>query len=510
MNTFLKKINFIKNPALLVSAFVFIMLPIYVSYGQALPPAVSRPPVTPTASSPTPARTVSPTSNTPTKYTLLEPLPCIQSPAIPATTDANGNVRPAQPAITCTDPQLKEADFKTYVQYMFNLIIALAAVSAVFMIVWGGFQLMSSDSFQGKTDGRKKLENAIYGLLLVLCSYLILRTIDPRLVEIPSTLVKPLDIKYTPDEISSFFQQLNDDANRYRKENMAILNNLAAARQEYTRLGTEKDALCEKLVVSYRTNFVYDPNGMDNVESINALNCSQLLGDPTLLDPASKLLAAQIANLDNKQKELTTQMATNTAIGNMNAVIQKCYGVSSSNTRYWIFFNAETGGYTQQDCTEGINRAAASSISLLKANGQDAAANEVEFYRNYSNSMSNINTMIKIQMSSSPDVTALVDTLQTAVTTAATVAGAVYGGHVGGIAAFAGAQVFNAVVIGAPVAASNSAAAERTVSLIQKEFDSNMPSIYKNPKIKEQYQAQVSALVTKLGGTLNTTCPQCW
>lgn len=86
----------------------------------------------------------------------------------------------------------KTVNFRGYVTYAFNLLIAIGAVAAVFMITWGGFEYMTTDAVQGKSEGLAKIQNAIYGLLLILTSYLILRTIDPRFVSIPDTLVPPI------------------------------------------------------------------------------------------------------------------------------------------------------------------------------------------------------------------------------------------------------------------------------------------------------------------------------
>jgi hypothetical protein len=67
---------------------------------------------------------------------------------------------------------------------VFNLLISLAAVFAVLMIVIGGFQYMSTDAIQGKSAGRERIKNAIFGLILVLGAYLILYTINPKLLEL--------------------------------------------------------------------------------------------------------------------------------------------------------------------------------------------------------------------------------------------------------------------------------------------------------------------------------------
>src|SRR5690348_172173 len=64
------------------------------------------------------------------KYEVLAPLPCIQSQGVDC---QQGNLQPAT-----------KVDFKSYVQYIVNLAIALSAVTAVFMIVWGGFEYITS------------------------------------------------------------------------------------------------------------------------------------------------------------------------------------------------------------------------------------------------------------------------------------------------------------------------------------------------------------------------------
>ncbi|MDP3981017.1 MAG: hypothetical protein Q8Q33_06380, partial [Chlamydiota bacterium] len=127
-------------------------------------------------------------------YTLLAPLPCIET--YKTVTDAFGNTSSVR-EYNCKEGNLslsKEVPLKDYVQYAVNLLIALAAAAAVFMIVWGGFLYMTSSIAAVKTDGIAKATNAVIGLLMVLASYLILRTINPRFVELPTSLVPPLEL----------------------------------------------------------------------------------------------------------------------------------------------------------------------------------------------------------------------------------------------------------------------------------------------------------------------------
>jgi len=64
----------------------------------------------------------------------------------------------------------------------FSLGLALAAALAVIMIVWGGVEYMLSESFISKGDGKKKIMDALTGLLLALVSWLILFTINPEIL----------------------------------------------------------------------------------------------------------------------------------------------------------------------------------------------------------------------------------------------------------------------------------------------------------------------------------------
>lgn len=90
-------------------------------------------------------------------YTLLEPLPGIES--------------------------VSTRGFGEYLSSMFSLAISVAAILAVVQLSIAGFKYLTEESFTGKTDARKKITNAFIGLILLLSSYLLLRTINPDLVE---------------------------------------------------------------------------------------------------------------------------------------------------------------------------------------------------------------------------------------------------------------------------------------------------------------------------------------
>lgn len=105
-------------------------------------------------------------------YTLLAPLPCIGEE-------------------NKCDQSLKETNLPLYLPGIFKFGIGIAVVMAFVMITFGGIQFMTSDAIMTKSEGRKKIENAIWGLLLVIGAWLILNTINPNILTFKLELIKP-------------------------------------------------------------------------------------------------------------------------------------------------------------------------------------------------------------------------------------------------------------------------------------------------------------------------------
>jgi len=92
------------------------------------------------------------------------------------------------PGTTLSDCPQGSTDCKTtlekYLPGVFKLAIGLSAVAAVLMIVIGGFQYISSDAIMKKSEGKERIKNAVFGLVLVISAWLILNTINPNLLNI--------------------------------------------------------------------------------------------------------------------------------------------------------------------------------------------------------------------------------------------------------------------------------------------------------------------------------------
>lgn len=69
-----------------------------------------------------------------------------------------------------------------FLSKVFNFGIAVAVALSVIVITIGGIQYMTTDSWSKKEDGKERIRNAFYGLVLALISWLILYTINPCLV----------------------------------------------------------------------------------------------------------------------------------------------------------------------------------------------------------------------------------------------------------------------------------------------------------------------------------------
>lgn len=410
----------------------------------------------------TQAQTSNPKDNAPATYTLLEPLPCLDS----------GSKAGCEPG-----KQITRIQFKDYVRYAFNLMIALSGVAAVFMIVLGGFQYMSSDAYSGKKEGLTRLQNAIYGLLLVLCSYLILRTIDPRLVDIPTTLVKPLDITYKPNELAKFFQQLQDDASQFRSTNMAILDNNNEIQKQIDAKVAERKSLCDQLSLEF--GYGQEPG----------ISCNDLILKSGSMDLSVQDIARRAQDLGNQQMDLETKRDTNMAIGLMNVQIQRCYAVKT---------NADpTSKINVSDCTGAIELIGNSVSQRLRGSGSTVEAEKVRNYAAYATAITEINTTILKNMSSSPYAKALVDSTQSALSIAGTAAGSALG-PLGAIGGFAAAQVPNAG-INYLVVSSNNKAAELTVSQIQLGINEARKTIT-DEQIFKKFEEQSHSLIKQLGG----------
>lgn len=237
------------------------------------------------------------------KYTVLAPLPCIESQGV---TCSGGNLNAAT-----------QVDFKSYVQYAVNLAIALSAVLAVFMFVWGGFEYITSTIPGVKSDGAKRIKNAVFGLILVLASYIILRTVDPRLVQIPTTLVPQLTINQNllASSTSSLLNDLQTAANSLQTQHDNAKQNLVAAQNQLTTYQGDLAAINKQITDSYSGEY----SDLDQI-------CTNPSGDDTI-----QQLCASRANKVNQIKNAENAAVVSTVSSGMLESIQTANLIAQSN-----------------------------------------------------------------------------------------------------------------------------------------------------------------------------------
>lgn len=77
------------------------------------------------------------------------------------------------------------------VKYFYEWIIAIAGLAVFFILVMAGFQYLTSVGDPGKMkDATDRIKSAIFGLVLLLSSYLILNLINPELTTLKMPVVE--------------------------------------------------------------------------------------------------------------------------------------------------------------------------------------------------------------------------------------------------------------------------------------------------------------------------------
>lgn len=96
------------------------------------------------------------------------------------------------PPLPGTNP---ESGIAGYIQYLYVFAIALAGFLALGMMVYGGLQyVLAAGNVAKVEDAKDIITQALWGLGLVLVSYLLLRTINPDLVKLRNPSLVPVQI----------------------------------------------------------------------------------------------------------------------------------------------------------------------------------------------------------------------------------------------------------------------------------------------------------------------------
>ncbi len=116
-------------------------------------------------------------------------IPAVSAQTAPVRSTTDYTVLAPLPGIG--DGGEKTTTLEKYLPAVFNLSIGLAAAMAFVAITLGGITYATSDALSGKQNGRDLITNAVWGLLLVIAAWIILYTINPKILTFNLTLLKP-------------------------------------------------------------------------------------------------------------------------------------------------------------------------------------------------------------------------------------------------------------------------------------------------------------------------------
>lgn len=93
------------------------------------------------------------------------------------------------------DPSL---NFSDYINALYALAISIAAIMAVIKIIIAGVKYMLSDVVTSKSEALSDIQGAIFGLIIVISSYLILYVINPQLIKMEVFMTKVVPVAVPP------------------------------------------------------------------------------------------------------------------------------------------------------------------------------------------------------------------------------------------------------------------------------------------------------------------------
>jgi len=103
-----------------------------------------------------------------------------------------------------------------YINAVFTLVISVAAMLAVLRIVTGGFKYMTSEAAGSKGDAKEIIQGAVFGLILLLGSWLILNTVNPQILNLSA-------LRFERLQTSGDAKKVLDEYNRKRDAYQAQL-----------------------------------------------------------------------------------------------------------------------------------------------------------------------------------------------------------------------------------------------------------------------------------------------
>ena len=186
---------------------------------------------------------------------------------------------------------------------LFNLSIGIGGILAVIMIIFAGFKYMYEESISGKSDAKAKITNAFFGLLLILGSYIILRTINSDLLRI-NLLLPQGDTTALRNLISKQKTFETEMDNATRAANIA-LNEASKIRNNISTLDTEI-ALLKNKIGTATSGFENERKLLASAEQKRGDLVNQELYIRAKANPSLAITRAQLELLGNREASGST------------------------------------------------------------------------------------------------------------------------------------------------------------------------------------------------------------
>ncbi len=101
----------------------------------------------------------------------------------------NGQFVALAPIPNLTDGTVANSgNLANFFNNLYKYLIGLAAMLAVIEIIWGGLEISTKDSVSKQSDGKERITQAIFGLILVLSPVLVFSIINPSILNLSLNL----------------------------------------------------------------------------------------------------------------------------------------------------------------------------------------------------------------------------------------------------------------------------------------------------------------------------------
>ncbi|MDE2041383.1 MAG: hypothetical protein KGI59_03330 [Patescibacteria group bacterium] len=176
--------------------------------------------------------------------------------------------------------------------------IAVAAVLATGMIIWAGIEYVTVESFMKKSDAKARITGAITGLVLLLSSYIILKTINVDLVNINLDLGTPITgtTAASVDALAGTVDIINKQAEQAAAQSAQAAKDLTDAQAKQKSITDQSNILSKQLQDLVASGKGNSKEAADLRSQISAINDQQAQAQTAVINAKNMALSADINN----------------------------------------------------------------------------------------------------------------------------------------------------------------------------------------------------------------------